>query len=571
MSEQRYQLSYGGFLHLNLLQSIDPDSTVRQLIGAAFPDLFAELTIRRVMEEYGTGDATQRRTSLSTLGMLYPGGGTHFAAVNRKLGTASSEALLSLLRKALADPDSGVRMAAVRPLLNLDGETRFSMLGEVLASNDENVQREALNVLFAMANGAYSTSVPGLHLGKPEALKGAKALVPGLVHIVCQGKDWSVPSAVRYLAAIGEPARGAIPDLCAALDAKKGQGDFVARWNLAWGIRELSGGPESTAPYLVALLKDARPEVRRDVAATFGHLGDFQSQRVEKQPDGKYDKPLDDRTLQSGFFKALPDLATMLSDKEPAIRRAAANSLSRLAIFPTTQERRMSAPWSTVVSPLGRMLGDSDASVAREVAKAIATLPVALDPAVPELRRALAHPDKETRLYVTFALDHAIRWNRAAVRDPWRADLLSTDSTRRRAAAEEAEVIAPLLIGSYMWQVILADFDYWNSPLSQWQGPRVAMQDAPIPDTEREPLLKLLSDTLKDPDRATRIAIARAVVQLTMIGEREKPSLVSPPSLRTALKPLLTQAHEAMKNDDPSLAKQLEEIRRRYDMPMANF
>lgn len=571
MAEQRYHLSSKGLVALNLIQLIDPDLTVRQLIGATFPDLFAEITICQAREKYSIGDASQRRASLSMLDMLRIGGGPNFTMGVRKLGAASTEALRSLLRKALADPDSGVRMAAVRPLVSLDEEIRFPMLAEALASDDENVQRETLNVLSGMANGAHSTGVPGLYLGKPEALKGVKSLIPGLVYIVRQGKDWNVPSAVRYLAAIGEPARSVIPDLCAALEAKKGQGDFVARRNLAWGIRELSGGPESTAPHLVALLKDARPEVRRDVAAAFGYLGDFVSDRVEKQPDGKYDKPLEDRTIQSGFFHAIPELASALADKESVVRIATARSLGELAVFPTTEERRMSAPWSTIVAPLGSLLRDNDTGVAREAAKAIAILPVALDPAVPDLRRALASPDKETRNYVAVALDHAILWNRAAVRDAWQADLTAADSTRRRRAAEEAKVIAPLLIGSYMAQtMVLEDLDYWNSPVSQWQGPRVSRENAPVPDAEREQLLKHLSGALKDPDEATRIAVARAVVRLAMMGEREKPRFVinqtSPIPLRTALKPLVIQAHEAMKSDDPALAKQLEELRKRYDM-----
>jgi HEAT repeat protein len=567
----RRERASGGILYFFLgLRYTDPDPAVREMIWKRFPNLHSEASLREAWWKYEAGaregDAQGRRSAIQGLNLGITTTRSTGAVQQESIEGPLAEVLRTLLKRAFADPDESVRTAAIRPTLFLKGEERMRLLCKALNSEEERVRTEVMNTLEGLTDYARATKQPGL-------FREGAPLIPGLVRIIRQDQEWNASRAARFLSAIGEPARAALPDLCAALIARRGQDEFTMRRNIANSIREIAGGPEATVPRLVALLKDKRPETRRSAAGTFGHIWEFLSDRVEKLPDGKYDKPLDDRTIRSGFFNAIPDLAATISDKEPSVRLASARSLGRLADFRLNSHPLQPGPWERTLRPLGRALSDTDTDVAREAAKTLALISADLTPVIPDLRRALTSADRKTQEYATVALAHAVSMKRTEVWQGWQADLTAKDVNRRRRAAEQGTIVAPLLVGSYIWHmVMLPSLSYGEDAVSRWRPPdgsHLNMRFAS--EAERETILTLISKGLEDSDKGIRISTARTVKRLVKMGEQEKPVFFTdggktPLPLREAVKPLIEKARDAVKNDDPELSQHLDEQQKRYAM-----
>jgi HEAT repeat protein len=192
------------------------------------------------------------------------------------------------------------------------------------------------------------------------------------------------------LAAMGP---GAVGPLCAALKAD----GAATRRAAAEVLRKVGPNARQALPALAAAAKDADPQVR---AAAVTALRDV----VTVPPDGKLD-PAGELVLQAlsaglrdsdgevriashlGMIRlgraAAPTLGTALSDKEPTVRRLAAETLQKLG-----PDARTAAP------DLVAALRDADAEVRDGAGWALEALDPELRAALPALRQGLAAPPK---------------------------------------------------------------------------------------------------------------------------------------------------------------------------------
>jgi HEAT repeat protein len=277
------------------------------------------------------------------------------------------------LTKALRAVDDRVRRGTVAALAGIGpaAEPAGAALVQALADPDREVRCGAARALGAI---------------RPEKAAAVEALMKYL-----NDPDKEFRAACRDgLAGIGPGAAG---PLCAALKAD----DAATRRAAAEVLRKVGPKAHEALPALEAAAKDADPQFR---AAAVTALRDV----VTVPPDGKLDAA-GESVLQAlsgglrdpdgevriaahlGMIRlgraAAPALGTALGDKEPAVRRLAAETLQKLG------------PAARTATPdLVAALRDADADVRDGAGWVLEGLDPELRAALPALREGLAAPPK---------------------------------------------------------------------------------------------------------------------------------------------------------------------------------
>lgn len=181
-------------------------------------------------------------------------------------------------------------------------------------------------------------------------------------------------------------------------------GHALSRWGiLSFGFLLLAGcypdnppaAPETVSDFLVGLLHDQDPEVRRTAAEAIGKIGSPSHPpeliHALSDPD---DHVREAAAIALGRLEARPDaarqLAQALSDPSDAVRRAAARSLGE-------QE-----PSATPPDLLLRLLKHRDPAKRRAAAQAMLNLEVPAD--MQQLSAAVMDPDADVRQGIIAAL-----------------------------------------------------------------------------------------------------------------------------------------------------------------------
>lgn len=305
----------------------------------------------------------------------------------------ASAALLGL-RRALDDPDAGVRVIAVRALAEHQDTAAVVALMRALVEDDDVEVRET---------AAWA-------LGQIESLRA----VPALARAVTE--DAAAGVRTRAAWALGQiEAPPAVPALVRALD------DDVAevRQQAAWALGQIEDG--SAVSGLVGALDDADADVRRQAVWALGEIEDPRA--VDGLMPLVADPSAEVRSLvvwalaEIADPRAAPALGRALQDSVPKVRARAAAGLGDMDL--------QRAPEALLAA-----VRDPDPQVRRMVAAALADIE---DPAsVPALGVLLRDESPQVRRYALHALGEI--GSEAAIQAMVEA-LSDTDAEVRREAA----------------------------------------------------------------------------------------------------------------------------------------
>jgi HEAT repeat protein len=316
-----------------------------------------------------------------------------------RLGKAAVPALVDSLK----DPSAEVRAASAESLGRIGADAVPDLMPATRAA-DERVRRGAVTAL-AKAGPAARPAVPWLvraledqdrevRLGSARALGVVKPDKPAAAEALLKrihDPDEGFCAACRdALVAIG---RGSAGPLAGAL---KG-GDGATRRTAAELLRKIGSEAGEAVPALCAAARDADVQVRvaaltalRDVVTVpgEGRLAAAGESALEALAGGLRDADGEVRiAAHLGMIRlgsrSAPALGAALGEKEPVVRRLAAETLGKLG-----PEARPAAP------DLVAALRDADAEVRDGAAFALEALDPELGAAVRALRQALAAPMK---------------------------------------------------------------------------------------------------------------------------------------------------------------------------------
>jgi HEAT repeat protein len=429
-------------LAANALAKIDPDNPdIKPVLGEAVPALievlqqrdgalraWAALSLGKIGSDARSAgsaltialvdtDAPVRAAAADALGRIGPR--NHAAVIglvtaqrdtDETVRTSARDALTRLGKSAVpaliesfTDAGDEVRAGSVESLGRI-GAVAVPDLATATRAVDDRVRRGAVAAL-ARSGPAAEPAIPALvqaltdpdkevRCGAARALGAIRSEKPAAAEALLKrlhDRDEEFRTACREgLVGIGP---GAVGPLTGALKAE----DIATRRSAAELLRKI--GPEARAALaaLCAAAKDADPQVR---AAAVTALRDV----VTVPADGKIDAA-GQSVLQAlagglrdsdeevriaahlGMIRlgaaAAPTLATALSEKEPAVRRLAAETLQKLG--PNAR---------TAAGDLIATLRDADAEVRDGAGWALEALDPELRTALPALRQALAAPPK---------------------------------------------------------------------------------------------------------------------------------------------------------------------------------
>ena len=291
-----------------------------------------------------------------------------------RIGPAAAEAKQLLLILS-SDADPGVRAAALSALggFGRDSQDVLPVLVEALRDEHKDVRRGAVGGLHALGAAAQPAIPALIEVLKDPEWTVASAVVSALFQIGPEHATAAIPTlgaiindpnghfgtrsgACDLLAAMGEPAKAAIPNLALALKA-----------NHDW-VRRAAGRALATI--------DPRPDITPE-----------QVKQAIAQVEVSFSRTRIDQSPVPGGEQEVKGLIAELSSEQVSVRREAARSL-----------RKMGLPASAAVSALAQALGDEDATVRRAATDALGRMGEA---AVPALVEALTVPDEEVRFAAT--------------------------------------------------------------------------------------------------------------------------------------------------------------------------
>ena len=384
-------------------------------------------------------------------------------------------------------------------------------------------------------------------------LQGQKLLVPGLTRAVQEMPNADSQQAARLLVFIGPAAKSAIPTVCAKLassdygDGKPADGDdFVARADLLNSLVHLCGGPDDLPPTLVTLMQDREPETRRAAAAAVRFCDDPTFRHVSPPPEGAYHwfTPEQDQQWQLAFHKQIvPALAICVGDPVIAVRLAALTALESLTYASAD------APWKTALPPLSHAVVSADPAVRLAALRVLAYMPADVSPVASALRSGL-HGNKDEQDFALAALSHAAQTNRTGTVNAFLPDLASASLASRRQATADIRLAAiPLWAGSF-WPGPYPVENWWNDQrlfmisdplgLTAAQKDEEAKQRQAAIEKAQPLLLAALVKAASDPDHNVR---SDAALGLEQIGQWTN-CLMSfgGPNPSTATRPQVEQA-----------------------------
>jgi HEAT repeat protein len=357
----------------------------------------------------------------------------------------ASADVLSALRKSLDDPHDPTRINAASSLVVLRAGAA-DVLPALLAGlkhSDDLLRKRSAWSLGEIGGDLGKAAVAPLAeaLGDSEAgvrIRAARALgtlgaaadlagkvVEALVDVLKSGEAPARVAAAEVLEGLREEARPAIPALLERLADREGSTRFVAAWALAsidstqaggalpvlrealshddsslrrkgaQGLGCLGAAATDAAPELVAAMADPKPGVRQAAAWALGET-DLASADVLSALRKSLDDPHDPTrinaasslvVLRAGAADVLPALLAGLKHSDDLLRKRSAWSLGEIG----------GDLGKAAVAPLAEALGDSEADVRTNAARALGKLGAAAEPALPALRRAEEDPDPEVR------------------------------------------------------------------------------------------------------------------------------------------------------------------------------
>jgi HEAT repeat protein len=281
---------------------------------------------------------------------------------------------IPVLRAALKDEDSVVRVYAAAALWHVGGELKWSgpLLIEALGEQDVNVRRKvAITIAHTLEFAHHRRFIPG------------------------EGEEDEAGRQVDSFLQVAAPA------LVEILNDK----DRIVRWN---ALRALSGiGPKAkmAAPALIELLKSKEENVAGQAAGALGSLGFDQVPALVKLLE---DPDKDVRqgavyALRSAYYYScqkeaehstvIQALTAALNHKDRRIRRSAAEELIDLGQH-TPQ----------TLGAMRENLKDMDVSVRQMAAHTLERIGPAAKEAIPDLLQGLKDPDGQVRIAAAAAV-----------------------------------------------------------------------------------------------------------------------------------------------------------------------
>ncbi len=234
-------------------------------------------------------------------------------------------------------------------------------------------------------------------------------------------KDYWVRWHATYaLGRIGPDAAAAVPALERIL-ANLDEHEYV-RGGAAWALGRMGTKGSPALSILIRVLDSKHVSVRRNAARALGNLA--AAQRSLPSPaagGGQPSLPSPATGEGQGVREAVADLLRLLKDEDAAVRVSAAVALWQIQRHPRA------------IPAMESMLRSRQGSTAYEAASAFGELAAEVEPAVPALVTALAHPDDDTRRAAAHSLG---RIGPAAI--PAIRDVLATGDERTKCQAVEA-------------------------------------------------------------------------------------------------------------------------------------
>lgn len=249
---------------------------------------------------------------------------------------------------ALDDREGDVRRAAVNaiPEFAQASERAIAPLIKALRDPDSNVQSTALGALFKVGRKHPHAVVPAFR----EVLSNAEN------HFALRS------GAADYLAAMGEPAKAAIPDLLRALDADH---DWVRR-GARRALKLLGADPNVRSGGQQAPVTETVPEPAAEAAVLIDAL---------RKGDGAAEEQL--AKLRGG---AVAGLLALLDDPGPA-------RLGALRVLARIENRAVSA-----IPSIAKLVSSGDVETQRAAVRALGSIRVPSDLAVKTLANATKIP-----------------------------------------------------------------------------------------------------------------------------------------------------------------------------------
>ena len=300
----------------------------------------------------------------------------------------------------------------------------------------------------------------------------ATAAIPTLGAIINDpnGHFATRSAACDLLAAMGEPAKAAIPNLALALKA-----------NHNW-VRRAAGRALATI--------DPRPDITPEQVA-----------QAIAQVEVSFSRAGTDQSSVPGGEQKVKGLIAELSSEQVNVRRRAAQSL-----------REMGLPASAAVPALAQALRDEDASVRRAATGALGRMGEA---AVPALSEALTVPDEEVRFAATDSLRQL--GYRASTAVPALVKTAANDTTRVRLGALRA--LGEMRTNTQ--PALAALVAALKVPELRLQ----AVQSIGRMESGAAEAVPKLVDLLDDPDKKILKATLRALAEIEMGAEAAAPRL----------------------------------------------
>lgn len=231
------------------------------------------------------------------------------------------------LMRRLKDKDALVRVAAARALAALppDPEITLPIFKEEMKDADPTTLKHALDALAMLGEAAVPSLVNILEKHKELRVEAAYTLgqmgpkaaaaVDALAKLVDDENLQIATEAIIALGKIGPDAKAAVPTLCAAL-MKEGEKNSHA---IVFALGDIGPAASAAEPLLLEAMQAGDKSLAAIAARSY----------VEIQPPASRDQ---------AAAKAVPVLATCLSDPLPETRKAAAESLA--ALGPLAKEAR---------------------------------------------------------------------------------------------------------------------------------------------------------------------------------------------------------------------------------------
>lgn len=462
------------------------------------------------------------------------------------------EAATVALVEKMTHPDPRVRRAVLRAIARLEPalEQFAPLVSARLADADPSVVLPALHSLADMGADAVPFLMESLKNPKSrywasvalaEIGAAAAPAVPLLQAGVESGEVEERMQSIMTLAAIGEPARGAAPEIVAALEAPESPLKFAAAFALGKLRAEqadaaLTKAADDADPLLAAIAAWARARIHPDEAALVNAA-------VEKLTAGlSSPQP----NVQTAAISAISDLGgsiddatekrlvdefvRLLSTGEPAVRKAAAAALVRegpLAV--DALKKAMSDPAirgiaMEILAAIGPVsigaldsfvaaLADPDPAHRGDAAIAIAAIGPEAAVAVPQLESMLAGKDgpPEIRYTAAYALGRIGPAAKAAI--PTLTGLTTSDDELMATVATWARLkIEPGDTSTFQAAIpLLRKALKSGRDLARLEA-AVALGDIGAAAADAAPLLELVAE--EDPIPAVRSAASRALDQI---------------------------------------------------------